>query len=356
MVIGNMGGDMDVGLFPAWTVVVGFFIGAAIGSFLNVVIYRLPRGMSIAQPVYSFCTTCKKRLTPGELVPLLSWLFQRGRCSCGEHRVSSRYFFVELATGSLWGALWYQHFVVGDDPVRFLAYALFSACLVAAVGTDLAHYIIPDEVNAAMLLIGLGFGGYLVATGAPDAYTWGMPSAVAGALTGWGMLWGLTLFGRLAFGKDAMGHGDIKMMRGVGAVLFPMMTIAGMGIAVIFATIVGLTVVVIRKSEAKKAGVAQDEEQEDEEDYEPESVGSILKCGLGYLLLIDVIGLFIPKLYRSWFGEDPYAVEEMVDEPEVEMTMIPFGPSLAVGAAVAMLFSSEIEAAVRAYLSLTTGN
>jgi leader peptidase (prepilin peptidase)/N-methyltransferase len=81
-----------------------------------------------------------------------------------------------------------------------------------------------------------------------------------------------------------------------------------------------------------------------------------LKCGLGYLLLIDVIGLFIPKLYRSWFGEDPYAVEEMVDEPEVEMTMIPFGPSLAVGAAVAMLFSSEIEAAVRAYLSLTTGN
>jgi leader peptidase (prepilin peptidase)/N-methyltransferase len=255
---------------------------------------------------------------------------------------------VELINACLWGGLWYQLLVVQSDPLLaghltygeatayFVAYALFASALVAAIFTDLAHYIIPDQVNAFMLVVGLGLNVALIALGSPDAWMWGIPSSIAGWLVGWGVLWGIAFLGRLFFRKDAMGHGDIKMARGIGAVLLPAAALLSFGLAVVLGAVFGIFVVIYRNVQKKKA----EGEEEDDGSWEPESFPSLFKCGLGYLLALDAIGLAAPKFYESWFGENPYAVEDIEGEPGVELTMIPFGPYLAAGALVA-LFADE---------------
>lgn len=335
-------------MFPAWSWLIAFWIGASIGSFLNVVVYRLPRGLSISEPKNSFCPNCKKRLTVLDLIPILSWVVMRGRCSGCQQKISFRYPLVEIVTAALFSVIWYQHLVVGEDWVTAIAFSLFAAALVAAIFTDLYHYVIPDEVNAAMLLIGFGYNGALIWQGRPEAYTWGIPSAVAGALTGLAILWFVAFLGRALFRKDAMGHGDLKMIRGIGAVVFVFGAIAGIALAVAAGAIIGSLHVLYRRFGAK-SGSESEEEDGDEQEYEPESFGSLLKCGLGYLLLIDVIGLFIPSLYRSWFGEEPRLDEEIDPDFEVEFTQIPFGPYLAVGAICVLLFPDQLERLVTLY-------
>lgn len=368
-------------MFPAWTWIVGFFLGSTIGSFLNAVIYRLPRRMKLTEPVHSICPSCRNRLSWGELVPLFSWLIQRGKCKqCGAP-VSSRYFWVEMITGGLWGLIWYQQLVVSADPGAFVVadpiaavgYMLFSAAIVVAIFTDLAHYIIPDEVNAAMFFIGVGMNVAYAMTGNDKAWMWGMPSSIAGALVGIGVLWGIAFLGRVAFGKDAMGHGDIKMARGIGAVLLPMLSGISFGLAVILGAVFGIVQIAVRPAMEKRAAekkaaleAAGDEPgekgseplvvpEEEEEDYVPESIPSLLKSLVGYLLLMDVVGLIWPKVYEFWFGEDPTAAESIDDDFEVETTMIPFGPYLAVGALLAIFLSGPLTRLVMDYWESVVG-
>ena len=293
-----------------------------------------------------------------DLVPLLSWLFLRGKCRhCGSP-VSSRYFFVELFTGALWGAIWYVYMVQSDQVGHAVVYALGASALVAIIAIDLELYIIPDSVNAFLLLIGLAFNVYLYGIGSPAATTWGLPSSVAGALTGIAILWGIAFLGRLLFGRDAMGHGDIKMARGTGAILFPAMAVASFGIAIVLGAVLGVIQVFLFRSKGHSEIVggegscgsnsgnfegSTEQQAEDEEELPPESIGSLLKCGLGYVLCIDCIGLIFPKLYQSWFGESPYLSESAEDTFEVERTMIPFGPYLALGAIAALVFQGPIQ-------------
>lgn len=348
-------------MFPAWTCIIGFYIGAAIGSFLNVVIYRMPRGMSLSEPKNSFCPSCKKQLSVVDLFPLFSWLFLRGKCrQCGA-KVSSRYFFVELMTACIWGGIWWQYMVAGSDWGKGIAYALAAASLVAVIFIDWEFYIIPDQVNAFLLFVGLAFDVYLYATHNPHAATRsGVPSAIAGALLGVGLLGFITLAGRIAFRKDAMGHGDIKMARGIGAVLFPVTAMLSFALAVALGAVLGIIQVVARMAIDKRSGEGQDDDDGSEDlPFEPESVGSIIKCVFGYLICLDVIGLFYPKLYIKWFNEDPF--EPVVnqdgeqDDWEVERTMIPFGPYLALGAIVAAVFEVQLRAGFDAYWKWATG-
>lgn len=359
-------------MFPEWTWIIGFWIGAAVGSFLNVVIYRLPRGLSIAKPKHSFCPNCKNQLRGPDLVPILSWLFLGRKCRHCKTPVSSRYFWVEVINGSLWGAIWYQQVSapwlgfpsaagsgpVAADPIRAVGFMLFASTLVAAIFTDIAHYIIPDQINAFMLLIGLGMNAFMIGEGRAEAWTSGVPSSVAGALTGIGVLWGIAFLGRILFRKDAMGHGDIKMARGIGAVLFPLLSLVSFGLAVALGAIIGGGLVLLRWmgaiKEAKEEQSGADSVEE-EEPYEPESIGSLLKCGLGYVLCMDVIGLALPKLYEWWFAENPYSVEEFEEEPRVELTMIPFGPYLALGALTAVLYGPQLRQMVDMYIKSNYG-
>lgn len=323
----------------------GFLFGAVVGSFLNVVIYRMPRGKSLNNPRHSFCPKCGHRLGVPDLFPILSWLLAGRRCRYCREPVSSRYLWVEAITGLVWAGIWYQ-FLLGPLPDlgKAVAYALAASALVAIIFIDIELYLIPDQINAFILFVGLGYNVWLYAQESPQASLWGMPSSLAGALTGTGILWGIAFFGRLAFGKDAMGHGDIKMARGIGAVLLPALATISFGLAVFLGAIIGVVQVLTRRQSPSAS------EPEEEEPYVPESLGSLLKCGLGYILGLDVIGLFFPKFYVAYFGEDPFVPPDDLETFEVERTMIPFGPYLALGAILAAVFEHSLLKAVEGYL------
>lgn len=331
-------------------------IGASIGSFLNALIYRLPRGLKISEPRNSFCPSCKARLGIPDLIPLFSWLFLRGKCRHCKTPIAARYFWVEVITGSLFAVVWHLNLVDGWDPWRAVCLAAFIATLLAAFFIDLRHYIIPDQVNACLFVVGVLYNVGLYALGDDRATTWGVPSALAGALVGVGVLWGIAFLGRLFLGKDAMGHGDIKMARGMGAMLFPIGALMSFAMAVTFGAVAGIVFIVVQRVMAARNPEPVIEDEEEEEDFPPETLGSLLKCGAGYVLCIDVIGLFLPKLYEGWFGENPYALEDVEeDDSWVGPTTIPFGPSLALGAIVVALAEPTLVGWMRSYWDYATG-
>ena len=332
-------------MFPEWTWIVGFIIGASIGSFLNVVIYRVPIKKSLYNPANSFCPNCGTTLGARDLIPLLSWLIARGRCRYCEAqglpvtKISSRYFWVELITGSIWAGLWWQYFVVnGANWVVGVCYALASAAAVSLTFIDFEFFIIPDEINAFLLVVGLVMG----------ALVHDMRTALIGAFVGWAILWGCAFLARVLFGKDGMGHGDIKMMRGMGALLGPILTCASMGIAVIAGLIFGIVGIIVASRQPKVEGEA-------ELPYmEPESIGSLLKLGAFYLVCGDVFAIFFPRIY-TWIGEKETEVLPEDDDWKPSLTTIPFGPYLAIGCVVCMLFGSRIESGIRDYWRSRTG-
>lgn len=344
-----------------WTWVVGLFLGATIGSFLNVVIYRMPRGISLSNPSRSFCPKCKHELGAADLFPLLSWLFLRGRCRYCKAKVPARYFFVELLNGAIWAGIWYQYLVLGHDPATAVAYAAAASALVAVIFIDIEFYIIPDQVNAFLLLTGLAYNGWLFYAHDARAQIWGLPSAVAGGLMGAIVIWLIAFLGRVIFRKDAMGHGDIKMARGIGAILFPGLAVMSFGLAVVLGAVLGIVQIMVFKPQnvhganVDAEGDAAVNRERSDQDLPPETLASLFKCGLGYLLCIDVIGLFLPKLYISWFGEDPFLPVQEMEEFEVEPTMIPFGPYLALGAIAATVFQAPLLGGWNAYSKWVTG-
>lgn len=320
-------------MFPSWSWILGFIIGAATGSFLNMVIYRLPRRLSFVEPSRSFCPRCKHPLGGADLLPLLSWLSTKGKCRyCGEP-IASRYFWVEVLTATLFAAFWWQYLIVGEDWIRCTFYMIEAALLVAVIFIDWELYIIPDELNAAILVAGIGLQATL--------NTWQV--AVTGALLGWGLLWGITFLGRVAFGKDAMGDGDIKMMRGVGAMLGPILVVANLGIAVVLGLLGGIAGILL----AKKSKATEGGETDDGEMPPPTPIWVVLVAGAWYLLLLDVVALFVKPLDRWIVSKLPQEVVEEDDNWKPGLTTIPFGPYLAAGALVCMLFANPIEKKVR---------
>ena len=249
--------------------------------------------------------------------------------------------------GAIWAALWWQLLIQSNEPVRFLALAAFSTALIAALFIDLEHFIIPDSINAIILFIGLAFNAWLLTKG-EGWFVVGqikMPASIAGWIVGVIALWLIAFGGRVFLGRDAMGHGDIKLARGMGAVLFPSAALMSFGLSIVVGLIFGIiSLVASRKSDTN--------ESEDAEDYEeePESIGALLKAGLGYLLLIDVFALFIPKLEEKWFGV-AYSAEETEGEDDWKpgLTHIPFGPALAVSAIAVALFEPTFRGWVQAY-------
>lgn len=181
--------------------VFSFIFGAIVGSFLNVVIYRLPLGLSVNEPRRSFCPHCKKQIPFYHNLPLISWLQLRGKCANCKAPIAFRYFFVELLTGLLFLGIWLHCEANGQLLLAFPLWILASL-LVSATFIDFDHFIIPDEITyggaVAGLLLSLAFpalpGGHSILTG----LLW---SAV-GAAVGWGLLWSVVEAGKLAFGRQ----------------------------------------------------------------------------------------------------------------------------------------------------------
>src|SRR3954451_12553450 len=173
-----------------------FVIGAVVGSFLNVCIYRLPLDLSVNKPRRSFCPSCKNQLTWYQNIPLLSWLSLRGKCAhCGA-RISFRYFAVELLTALLFVWVW-----KGFPWDMAIAYWIFVSLLVAATFIDFEHFIIPDEITIGGTIAGIAASGIvpeLMATSARGRAL--LPSALSAALV-YVVLWIVLEAGKKVFGK-----------------------------------------------------------------------------------------------------------------------------------------------------------
>ena len=173
-----------------------FVIGAAIGSFLNVCIYRLPRDLSVNQPRRSFCPACKKPIPWRQNIPLLSWLFLRGKCAnCGS-KIAFRYFAVELLTALLFLAVW----LAFPWPIA-LVYWIFGSLLVVATFIDFEHFIIPDEITIGGTVAGILASVALPALMGEDSRLLAAASSLGAAALGYALLWLVLEAGKKAFGK-----------------------------------------------------------------------------------------------------------------------------------------------------------
>lgn len=179
-------------------------LGALIGSFVNVLILRLPNEESVVYPG-SKCPKCQTPIAWYDNVPVISWLILGGKCRNCKAGISAQYPLVEITVAVLWGlSAWYY-----EASLTAAAAAVFGTILLGIAVTDARHYIIPDEFTVGGLVLGLvlSFRGGLA----------GLLEAVVGAAVGFAVLYGVAVVGEKVFGKEAMGGGDIKMMAMVGS-------------------------------------------------------------------------------------------------------------------------------------------
>jgi leader peptidase (prepilin peptidase)/N-methyltransferase len=189
--------DHWIWLIPA------FLIGACIGSFLNVVIYRVPLGLSVNEPKRSFCPHCKNPIPMRLNFPLVSWLWLRGKCrECGAP-IAFRYFGVELLTAILFVAMWWLF-----PPQVVLFLWILASLLVAITFIDAEHLIIPTSLTWAGSVAGLAacavWPQLPVMAGTAGNWLSGLKHGGIGWLAGFMGLWCVVQLGKMAFGKKAL--------------------------------------------------------------------------------------------------------------------------------------------------------
>ena len=187
-----------------------FILGACIGSFLNVCIYRLPLGLSVNEPKRSFCPGCKYQIPLHNNIPLLTWLVLRGQCAnCGT-RISFRYFGVELITGLLFLAVWWKVWAWGAPGwppqawVLALPYWIMSALFIVATFIDFEHFIIPDEITIGGTVAGVLLSFAIPTLQGQEKNLAGGLWSLVGAGAGFGALWLVVQLGKMAFGKKRL--------------------------------------------------------------------------------------------------------------------------------------------------------
>ena len=201
-------------------------LGLCIGSFLNVVVHRLPLmlergwklesaemlGVTIEEPApitlstpRSRCPSCGHAIAWYENIPLASWLWLRGRCSACKTRISARYPFIEVLTAVLFGVIAWR---IGPQPVALL-WCGFTAALIALAAIDWDTTLLPDGLTLPLLWAGL--------IAAALGWTIPLTSALWGAVAGYLSLWSVYWLFKLTTGKEGMGFGDFKLLAALGA-------------------------------------------------------------------------------------------------------------------------------------------
>jgi leader peptidase (prepilin peptidase)/N-methyltransferase len=221
-----------------------FIIGALIGSFLNVCIYRIPRHVSIVWPS-SRCPVCSEPIRPWDNIPILSFIILGGACrKCGT-RISFRYPMVEALNAFFYVALLWRF---GPD-WPFLVFAVFCSALIVITFIDLDFQIIPDRITLAGIPAGLAAGSLLL----PDPFLRAMPlgwqGSVIGAVSGFLFFYLVAVAGEKILKKEAMGGGDIKMMAMVGSVLGWKGIILTTFLGSLFGSVAGIIMMVFRGRE-----------------------------------------------------------------------------------------------------------
>jgi leader peptidase (prepilin peptidase)/N-methyltransferase len=199
-----------------------FVFGLIIGSFLNVVIYRLPKNESVVYPA-SHCMSCGHQLSPLELIPVFSYIFLKGKCkNCGE-KISIRYPFVELFTG----IIFIINYIYISDLIILTAGLVFSSLLIVLALIDIDHQILPDKLTLGGLAAGIIFSFFRTDLS--------FVFSLAGVLAAGGLLF---LIAYLS--KGGMGGGDIKMMAMVGSFTGPIIAVSSIFLGAVIALIAHL--------------------------------------------------------------------------------------------------------------------
>jgi leader peptidase (prepilin peptidase)/N-methyltransferase len=196
------------------TYLIVFAFGASVGSFLNVVVYRLPAGLSLLRPP-SRCPQCLHQLGKTENVPVLGWLWLKGRCRHCKSPISGRYPLVEAVTGLLFLLVFWMF----EVSLQTLGYWAFLSWLLALSLIDFDTMTLPNPLTKSGLVIGLVFQvavGWLDATSSIGVINqlW---SGIAGAVLGIWLFESIRIFGSIVFRKAAMGAGDSKLAAMMGA-------------------------------------------------------------------------------------------------------------------------------------------
>lgn len=237
--------------------VIAGLVGLCIGSFLNVVIHRLPKMMerewetqcaelrgeeatrtdsplTLARP-RSRCPSCGHWITALENIPVLSYLFLRGRCSSCGQKISLRYPLVEIVTGLL-SAYTAWHF---GPTLQTVGALLLLWSLIALAAIDVDTQLLPDAITLPLLWLGLAFN-------TASTYV-DLSTAVIGAMAGYLSLWTVFWLFKLATGKEGMGYGDFKLLAALGAWLGWTMLPAIILLSSVVGAIVGITLIVVAR-------------------------------------------------------------------------------------------------------------
>lgn len=277
--------------FPAWIFpALAAVLGALWGSFLNVVIVRLPRGESVVSPG-SHCIACGAAVRPYDNIPIFSYLWLRGRCrSCGA-RFSARYAIVELLMALL--ALWLE--LRFGPSLAAAGFFVFCALLVAIAFIDADHWIIPHELSWSGIALGLLFSPLN-----PRAHP---IDAALGAGLAWAAFTILAWLGERIFKKEALGLGDRWLLALEGAFLGYQALLPLIFLSSLQGSLVGLGLIAAGKAQTGEAPPAEAQAPEGEESWVPPK--NALPFG-PFLAVAGIELLFIgPALmrgYEAWVG------------------------------------------------------
>lgn len=220
-----------------------FAFGACLGSFLNVIIYRLPREQSIVWPS-SRCPHCHHAIAPYDNVPLASFTILRGRCRNCRVPIGWRYPLVEAIGGAATATVLHRF---GMTPVGFV-YAALVLALIAVSFIDLEFYIIPDEISLGGLVLGLVLSLIIPSLHGTDSRLLALGRSVIGVLVGGGFLLLTGMLGDFLFKKESLGGGDVKLLAMAGAILGWKPVAVTFLLAPVLALIPGIFVLLFRKT------------------------------------------------------------------------------------------------------------
>ncbi len=342
--------------------------GISIGSFLNVVIYRLPRGQSVAKPTWSYCPNCEHRLSTADLIPLFSFLALGRKCRYCKQPISWRYFGVEALTGILFVIVYLS---IGPT-IDVIFDIVFVSLLICIFFIDLEQFIIPDELSALGVALGFAHNVYGIVVREPKMWTElfgvNLPSSIPSAVICAIIFHMISFFGLLYYASASGAKGN-KVAQSAGKF------VAGIfdDYAYLFLKFLGFGIwlpaarkfIQEREVLLDEDGAASERAEVDpqtgqlksreeiatelENDEEQTGMGQgdaklAAMIGANLLLSLSLVSFFLAVLSGTIVG-----VSMMIAQRKTGRTAIPFGPFMAVGALLSLLFGHSLIHWYRAY-------
>jgi len=224
---------------PGALVALAVALGAAVGSFLNVCIYRLPLSKSVVSPP-SACPTCNRTLVWYENIPIVSYLLLRGRCRTCQTPIGPQYPIVELLTAIMFGAAWYFY----GPSALLVSRLVFGCALIVLFAIDLEHHLLPNAIT----LPGIVAGFILSFFTEP-----GWVSSLIGILVGGGLLYAIAEAYYRVRHEEGLGMGDVKMLAMVGAFIGWQLTFLTLMMASVAGSVIGIGLIVTKRGGMKYA-------------------------------------------------------------------------------------------------------